>query len=184
MKRNCFLPECTVLRSRLNSRNKYKVHLQTFIHARLQQPPRCPPPCWCMPAERWNGEKNGGFPSFPQREKQERWRTDRLWECQCRCVRGLWWVQSEGEGQTLTFTAHVPGKWSRRGRRNSPSLNDYPIPGISVQDGGFSRSSLLFALREEKLDVVHSLCIFQHWLAMLGEGNRVAYLKVSSDKIK
>jgi len=59
-----FLPECTVVfRSRLNTRNKYKVHLQTFIHARLQQPSRCSPPCWwCIPAERWNGEKHDCLP--------------------------------------------------------------------------------------------------------------------------
>lgn len=153
MKRKCFLPECTVLRSRLNSRNKYKVHLQTFIHVRLQQPSRCPPLCWCMPAERWNGEKTGGFSSFPQREKQERRRTDRLWECPCRCVRGLWWFRVNERGRPLTFTAHVPGKWSRRRRRDRLSLNDYPIPGVQDWE---------FALREEKLDIVHSLCIFQH----------------------
>lgn len=157
IRRECFLPECTVLRSRLNTRNKYKVHLHTFIHARLQQPSRCPPPCWCMPAERWNGEKNDWFSPFPLKQKQELWRTDGLWECQCRCVRGLWWVWSEWAGQTVHFHctrthSHVPRKWSGRG--GEISLNDYPTPGISVQDWEFSRSSQYFVLSQQNLDTV------------------------------
>ncbi len=168
MKRKCFLPECTVLRSRLNSRNKYKVHLQTFIHVRLQQPSRCPPLCWCMPAERWNGEENGGFPSFPQRKKQERRRTDRLWECQCRCVRGLWWVQSEWEehGQTAHFHCTRPRKVKQKKAERSPKfewLPDTRSPGLRVCSEG----------REARR------CSFFVYIPTLGERNSVAYLKVS-----
>lgn len=80
--------------------------------------------------------KNDWFSPFPLKQKQELWRTDGLWECQCRCVRGLWWVWSEWARQTVHFHctrthSHVPRKWSGRG--GEISLNDYPTPGISVQ---------------------------------------------------
>lgn len=97
------LPACAALHSRLNTRNKYKVHLQTFIHARSRRPS----PWWCMPAERWNGKKNNRFLFSLKRGAG----TDEL--CQMGCVELCAWT--EWAPQTVHFHwtrthSHVPGK--------------------------------------------------------------------------
>lgn len=142
IKRKYFLPECTVvLRSRLNTRNKYKVHLQTFIHARLQQPSRCPPPCWwCIPAERWNGEKHDCFPPLPFETEaglvKDR-RALRVWVSLC-----AWTVMSSewmsGADRSLSLHTHAltrPKKMKWKRRRNKfewlPDTRD-KCPGLGI----------------------------------------------------
>lgn len=180
MKRKCFLPECTVLRSRLNSRNKYKVHLQTFIHARLQQPSRCPPPCRCMPAERWNGEKKriSVFPSEREAGTVKNRQALRVSVSLCAwTVMSSEWMREADRSLSLHTSQE-----SEAEEGGEISLNDYPTPGRSVQRWEFTRSSQLFALREEKHGIVHCLCslYFSTSKAIPGERNSV----VSSDKIK